>query len=139
MMIGERRRSREIALQVLFQSEFTPSLSADQAFHLYSEHFENSDEIREFALELIQGIWKSKSDLDVLISNHTSSWTVKRMTFVDKNILRIAAFELKYLGDKIPPKVAMNEAIEIGKRFGSKDSSSFINGVLDNIQKTLKQ
>jgi N utilization substance protein B len=137
--MGDRRRSREIALQVLFQTEFTPSLAIDSALALVLDNFQVDEEVKEFATDLVHGVWANKLEIDGLIQSHSQSWKISRMAFVDKNILRIGVFEIKYLGDKIPFQVVMDEAIEIGKRFGSTDSSSFINGVLDNIAKSLHQ
>ncbi len=137
--MGDRRRSREIALQVLFQTEFATALSADQALGLYLDNFEAIGEVRDFASQLVKGVWDNKKEIDSLIQAHSQSWKINRMAFVDKNILRIAVFELKFLGGCIPFQVALDEAIEIGKRFGSLESSAFINGVLDNIAKSLHQ
>jgi transcription antitermination protein NusB len=137
--MGDRRRSREIALQVLFQTEFTSALSGDQALGLYLDNFEAVGEVRDFASQLVKGVWENRTEIDSLIQAHSQSWKVTRMAFVDKNILRIAVFELKFLGDHVPFQVALDEAIEIGKRFGSLESSAFINGVLDNIAKSLHQ
>ncbi len=135
--MGERRRSREIALQVLFQTEFLPTLSAEQALGLYLDNFDATGETREFASELVEGVWGNRIEVDNLIQAHSQSWKITRMAFVDKNILRIAVFELKYLGDRVPHQVVMDEAIEIAKRYGSQESSAFINGVLDTIAKSL--
>jgi transcription antitermination protein NusB len=137
--MGFRRRSREIALQVLFQSEFTPSLTSEEALNLYLENFEASPEIKDFAQILVHGVWEKRAELDTLIQAHSQNWKIHRMAIVDRNILRVAAFELKFLGDQVPPNVVIDEAIEIGKRFGSQESSGFINGVLDNISKSLHQ
>ncbi len=137
--MGFRRRSREIALQVLFQSEFTTQLTSEQALKDFLENFEGSSEIKDFAAKIINGVWIHREELDKLIESHSPNWKLTRMALVDKNILRVAAYELKFLESEIPTKVAIDEAIEIGKRFGSQDSSSFINGVLDNISKNLHQ
>jgi len=137
--MGDRRRSREIALQVLFQTEFTSALTGDQALGLYLDNFEATGEVRDFASQLVKGVWENKTEIDSLIQTHSQSWKVTRMAFVDKNILRIAVFELKFLRDHVPFQVALDEAIEIGRRFGSLESSAFINGVLDNIAKSLHQ
>jgi N utilization substance protein B len=137
--MGLRRRSREIALQVLFQSEFEPKLTAEQALHLFLDNFETNPDTSDYATELVQGILIKKPELDSLIEAHSQNWSVGRMAFVDRNILRIATFELKFLSASVPYKVVIDEAIEIGKKFGSQDSSSFINGILDNILKTLPQ
>jgi len=137
--MGDRRRSREIALQVLFQTEFTPALTGEQALGIFLNNFEATDEVKDFASQLVKGVWENRTQIDSLIQAHSQTWKIHRMAFVDKNILRIAVFELKFLGENIPFQVAMDEAIEIGKRYGSLESSAFINGVLDNIAKSLHQ
>jgi N utilization substance protein B len=136
--MGFRRRSREIALQVLFQTEFSAQ-TPESALTLYLENFETDGETKEFAMRLVRGVGEHREELDRLIQAHSQNWKVHRMAFVDKNILRIAAFELKYLGEEVPTTVVIDEAIEIGKRFGSQETSSFVNGVLDNISKSLHQ
>ncbi|MDZ4678383.1 MAG: transcription antitermination factor NusB [Oligoflexia bacterium] len=134
--MGFRRRSREIALQILFQTEFT-SHTPEQALALYLENFEADPETKEFAMRLVNGVGEHRQELDSIIQSHSQNWKVHRMAFVDKNILRIATFELKFLSSEIPTNVVIDEAIEIGKRFGSQETSSFVNGVLDNISKSL--
>jgi N utilization substance protein B len=135
--MGFRRRSREIALQALFQTEYFPNLTGEQALSLYLDHFEVESEVKDFAAELVIGVLNNRKELDQLIGAHSQNWKINRMAFVDKQILRVATFEMKYLEKQIPLKVVMDEAIEIAKRFGSQDSASFINGILDNIAKTL--
>ena len=137
--MGLRRRSREIALQVLFQMEFNSHLNVEQALGLYLENFEASPEIKEYAAQLVHGVNDKMPELDRVIQAHSQNWKVSRMAFVDKNILRVAVFEMKFLDAQVPQNVIIDEAIEIGKRFGSQDTSSFVNGVLDNISKSLHQ
>lgn len=137
--MGFRRRSREIALQVLFQAEFTPNLSVEAALDLYLENFEADSEIKDFAQVLVAGVWEHKKVIDDLIQAHSQNWKVHRMAIVDRNILRVAVFELNFLTNEVPSNVVIDEAIEIGRRFGSQESSAFINGVLDNISKNLHQ
>ena len=129
-----------MALQILFQAEFSSAhWNARQAFEVYANHFEVAADISEFAWTLVDGVWNNKRELDSLIETHSPHWHVSRMAFVDKNILRMATFELSHLHEKVPPKVAIDEAIEIAKRYGSQESSAFVNGVLDNIAKSLPQ
>lgn len=130
-----RRRSREIALQILFQKEFTPNMTPEQALNLYGENFDLNSEVREFAELIINGVLDNRIKIDETIESFSQNWKLSRMALVDRNILRIATFELIFNKDQIPPQVAIDEAIEVGKRYGSQDSSSFINGVLDNILK----
>lgn len=131
-----RRRSREIALQVLFQREFNPQAPIESAFHLFVENFDVEDRVKEFAEFLVNGVTLNKTDLDQVIQTYCQNWKLSRMALVDKNILRISAFELIHAPNEIPAEVSINEAIEIAKRFGSADTSSFVNGVLDNILKS---
>ena len=137
--MGLRRRSREVALQVLFQSEFEKSLSSQQALAHYLENFDTPPEVVEFAEKLVQGVLEKREEIDGIIQSHSRSWKVNRMAFVDKNILRLAVYEMKFLSEHVPWTVAIDEAIEIGKRFGGQESSAFINGILDNISKDLHQ
>jgi len=87
----------------------------------------------DFSARIIRGVEEHRGDLDRIIEKYSSHWKIDRMAHVDRNILRIAIYELLYCND-IPPKVAINEAIDIGKKFGSEDSGAFINGVLDKVK-----
>lgn len=131
-----RRRSREIALQVLFQKEFNPQSRIESALELFSENFDMEDRVKEFAEFLVQGVSKNQKEIDNLIQTFCHNWKLSRMPLVDKNILRLATFELIYTPAEVPTEVTINEAIEISKRYSNADSSGFINGVLDNISKS---
>lgn len=135
--MGVRRRARETALQVLFQQDYAPQLSPEQLIALYSENFELPDDAREFATRLVRGTLEKAPEIQSTIEAHSSHWKTDRMAAVDKNILRLATYELKFMSEEVPPSVVINEAIEIGKKFGSLESASFINGILDNIAKGL--
>ena len=135
--MGKRRRARELAIQVLFNLEFNPA-NPDQVFDLICENFKTQESDRPFSRGLVLGVCEKKNDLDALISSASKNWRLERMSRLDRCILRLAAFELTFLKD-IPPKVSIDEALEIGKKFGSEDSGRFINGVLDNIYNTLVQ
>jgi len=87
----------------------------------------------EFAKRIVLGVMEHRQEIDRLIEERSENWRLDRMTMIDRNILRIAIFELLYCSE-VPPKVTLNEAIDLGKRFGSEESGSFINGVLDRIQ-----
>ena len=95
-------------------------------------------EIRDFARHLVLGIWTKREELDSLISRSSRNWRLERMSHVDRNVLRLGAFEMLFMKD-IPPKVSIDEAVELGKKFGSEESGAFINGVLDNIYNQLKR
>jgi transcription antitermination factor NusB len=129
--MGLRRRARELAIQVLFHLEFTPG-DPNRAFELICENFPVRESLKDFALTLILGVSEQKGLLDRVIRKASRNWRVERMSKLDISILRVAAYEILFRED-IPPKVSINEAVELAKRYGSEESSSFINGVLDHI------
>ncbi|RLA79524.1 MAG: transcription antitermination factor NusB [Deltaproteobacteria bacterium] len=130
----KRRRSREIALQILYQLEVNP-LRPEEAVELYWKNFSPPEDLREFTERVVRGVVERKGEIDRMIAGASEHWRLERMDRVDRNILRMGVFEIVYCDD-IPYKVAINEAIELGKRFGSEDSGGFINGILDRIAKT---
>ena len=130
--MGKRRRSREFALQVLYQLEITKQ-GALQAMVQLRENFSPEEGEDEFAKRIVLGVTEHRQEIDRLIEERSENWRLNRMTIIDRNILRIAIFELSYCDD-IPPKVTLNEAIDLGKRYGTEESGSFINGILDRIQ-----
>ncbi|HIC86616.1 MAG TPA: transcription antitermination factor NusB [Desulfobacterales bacterium] len=135
--MGKRRRSRELALQVLFHLEFS-SDEPERAFDLICLNFDTKDAINDFALDLVRGVAENREKLDRWISTASRNWRVERMSRVDRTILRMATYELLYLDD-IPPKVSIDEAVELGKKYGNMDSGAFINGILDNIYKQIRE
>jgi transcription antitermination protein NusB len=137
--MGLRRRSRELAMQVLFQGEFERDLNVEQGLALYRESFDSEPEIWDFAKNLIRGVFQNKEVIDSKIQSHSSHWKLDRMSIVDRNVLRIATYEMMYLTGEVPRNVVMNEAIEVAKKFGATDSSSFVNGILDQVSKSLEQ
>jgi transcription antitermination protein NusB len=131
--LSTRRKSRELALQALYQWNITrqdPFLILDQQM----ANFSPSGEEDEFAQQIVVGVLKHYNHIDELIEKFSEHWRLDRISIIDRNILRMAIFELLFRED-IPPRVTLNEAIDLGKRFGSEDSSAFINGILDRIQK----
>jgi N utilization substance protein B len=130
--LQRRRRSREFALQVLYQLNITKQ-EAITALNGFQEHFSPDGMADEFLKRLVLGVLKHCQEFDGLIEQYSENWRLDRINMVDRNILRMALFELIYC-EEIPPKVTINEAIDLGKRFGSEDSGSFINGILDRIQ-----
>jgi transcription antitermination factor NusB len=115
--------------------EFNPD-GGSEAFDLVSRNFASPESSRAFSKDLVLGVCEKKEELDQMISRSSRNWRIERMPMLDKCILRLAVFEMLFRED-IPPKVSIDESVEIGKRFGGEDSSSFINGVLDNIYNTL--
>lgn len=132
-----RRRARELAIKVLFHMEFTPG-DPDEVFYLICENFSPSESIRSFSKELVTGVCDRKEELDRLIRRASKHWRLERMSRVDRSILRLGAFEILVMRD-IPPKVSIDEAVELGKKYGTEDSGAFINGILDNIYNNLRQ
>lgn len=130
--MSSRRRSREMAVQVLYQVDMAQS-DIGEALRLFCKHFKAPESIRDFAIELVNGAHEHREEIDTLIRRFSENWRLERMPTVDRNILRLAIFELLYRPD-IPTKVSINEAVDIGKKYGSEDSGSFINGILDRIR-----
>ena len=133
--MGIRRKARELALQVLYQIDLT-GLETAPALELFCEHFEVSKKSMPYTRLLVQGVIDNRQELDSLIGTHAENWRPERMSVIDRNILRLALYELRYQND-VPPKVVINEAIEVAKRFGNEESGPFINGILDAIRKTM--
>ncbi len=129
---GSRRKSRQAALQALFLIEMNPDKSYVQSLEIFSRNFPVKGKSRSFFSRLVEGVCEHKTEIDHLIQGHSENWRLERMSRVDCNILRIAAFELIYCSD-VPPRVAINEAIDLGKQFGTEESGAFINGILDSI------
>lgn len=129
--MGMRRKGRELALQALYQLDLCGD---DQlaALGLFWEHCDAPNDARAFAEALVDGVLQARARIDELIAQNSSNWRVDRLSHVDRNILRVATYELLYRRD-IPASVAIDEAIEIAKRFGSDESPTFVNGVLDSI------
>lgn len=131
--MGKRRKSREFALKVLFQLDITKE-NPIKALECSKENFLKTKDDDDFARKIVLGVCEHHKEIDDLIERYSENWRLDRMSVVDRNILRLAVFELLYCED-IPPKVTLNEAIDLGKKFGTEDSGSFINGILDRIQK----
>ena len=130
-MAGIRRKARELALQVLYQMEITgdPSPAGPDVFW---GHFPSRPGARDFAQRLVAGTVAHRTEIDGLLDKAAKNWSLGRMSKVDLIILRLATYELVYCPD-IPLNVSIDEAIEIGNRYGSDDSPAFINGVLDQV------
>lgn len=130
--MGDRRRSRELALQVLYQMEHGEP-NPEAAFLLFTENFAAPGKLLPYARQLVGGITGELGAIDEHLGKASRRWRVDRMSQVDRNILRLACFEMIVAADPLPPKVAINEAVELAKRFGSDDSPAFINAVLDSL------
>jgi N utilization substance protein B len=127
--MGSRTKARETALQALYQLD----TSGGSGQEVLSGHFDPLDaETRRFAEELVRGVEGERAAIDAIIERTSTNWKLERMARVDRNILRLAVFELLRRPD-VPIKVTLNEAVELGKKFGSEESSAFVNGILDKV------
>ncbi|MCI5145171.1 MAG: transcription antitermination factor NusB [Candidatus Electrothrix sp. AR3] len=135
--MGLRRKSRELALQFLFGHDFQDRSSEEAVLQAELEEFYDcfkaDDKALPYARQLIAGICIHQDDIDRRLSTCSHNWRVERMALVDRNILRIAAYEIVHVQD-VPATVAINEALEIAKRYAEPDAIGFINGVLDGLQ-----
>ncbi len=148
--LRKRTRSREFALQILYELDIAPSEIGDALEDFWKDRtsLELSDpekmaleedkkepEVRDYTEKLVRGTLKKKVSIDLIIEHYAENWEIDRMACVDRNILRLATYEILHI-EEIPMKVAINEAVELAKRYGEQDSSKFVNGILDRIAKT---
>jgi len=133
----KRRKAREIALQLLYQLDMVGDDDPAARAADFWAHHPVDERARAFADELVRGARARQAEIDRLITQYAEHWELDRMAVVDRNILRLAVYELLWHAE-VPPKVAINEAIEMAKKFGTKDSGRFINGVLDRVNKELR-
>lgn len=131
----KRTKARESALKILYQSEIAQR-DIQLASDIFWAEFKNYDHtIKDFCDRITKGIQAHFEEINKKITEYATNWQIKRMAVIDRNILRIGVCELLYLSD-IPPKVTINEAVELAKKYGDRDSSKFVNGILDKIHKT---
>lgn len=129
-----RRKAREAALQILYRIDLSQGGAGCEGLEL--ETLAPGTEARRYCETLVSGITSRLGEIDRIIEEHSENWTVKRMGVVDRNILRIAAYELLFSKD-VPYKVAIDEAVELAKRYGTEDSGAFINGIIDRVRKAV--
>jgi transcription antitermination factor NusB len=134
--MGRRRKARELALQLLYQLDVQGESSAEPHLDEFWTRHPVDREVRDFADALVRGTKQHEGKIDEMISQYAENWELERMAVVDRNILRQGIFELLWMGE-VPPKVAINEALEVSKKFSTQESSRFINGILDRIHKEL--
>ena len=135
-MLTRRSRAREVALQLLFQTDQNPTPAARPAIEKFvRERLHGEAELAAYCLGLVDGVAKHLAEIDPMLSATAENWRLARMTPVDRNVLRLGAFELLYSPEPQPTEVVLDECIELAKRFGSKDSPSFVNGVLAKVAK----
>ena len=133
--MGHRRAGRECALQMLYGRD-VGGISDKEILRSYREMDEIAPQALEFAEQLFTGVAARLKELDKLIQSHAQNWRLSRMAAVDRNVLRLAAFEL-HSGGKSPDSAIINEAIELARKFSTQDSAQFVNGILDSIRKDL--
>lgn len=132
MKIRKRTQARECAIQILYQHEMNPDGGKEAIEHYWAQAPAHPPEVRQFASNLVSGTIQHLKEIDEVIMRYTENWELKRMAVVDRNILRLATYELLFMED-IPPKVAINEAVNIAKKFSQEESGKFVNGILDKI------
>ncbi len=130
--MGKRRKARELALMVLYEMEFRRG-DVEMVLRDFWRDHPVSDDVQAFSESLVRGASQSAAEIDELIQRNAAHWSVSRIAPVERNILRMAAYELLYRDD-IPERVAINEAIELAKLYGSEESGAFVNGILDQIR-----
>ncbi len=134
--MGTRHRARQYAVQLLFQLDATGDEPA-RSLPLFWEARPAPGEVVRFTEELVRGSWEHRESLDAVLEESASNWKVERMAMVDRNILRLALFELLHGGT--PSPVVLDEAIELAKEFGNADSGTFVNGILDAVRRRLDE
>jgi N utilization substance protein B len=136
-MAGGRRKARSIALQALYEIDSVQH-DPEETLKNLREELKLSEETFKFAGELVNGVVRYKEKLDAQIHRYAPAWPIEQIAFIDRNILRLAIFEI-LIDNKIPVKVAINEAVELAKNFGGDSSSKFINGVLGAISANINK
>lgn len=141
--MGTRRKAREAALQFLFQDDFSPNTDLtledlEQRFELFCALYQVNRKAREYSVELLRLTISNRGEIDDLIRQCAKNWRLERIAVADRNLLRIAVCEMLYSED-VPHQVAINEAVEIAKRYGSDESPSFVNGILDAVKSRILQ
>lgn len=129
-----RRKARETALQVLYKTDISEGRAGEGPLEFDS--LVEGTEARRYCEALVSGISAKRDEIDAVIERHSENWTVERMAVVDRNVLRIAVYELMYSED-VPYKVAIDEAVELAKLYGTEESGAFINGIIDKVRKSL--
>ena len=123
-----RSRAREVALQVLFQDDLNPRANPALADQFIGVRLSNP-ELVEFARSLVSGVRRNRGELDALLARTADNWSLDRMASTDRNVLRLGAYEILYA--ETPDRLAINEAVDLARRYGSAQSSQFVNGILD--------
>jgi N utilization substance protein B len=134
--MGRRRKAREDTLRILFRLEFE-NKQIEKTLDQYWKSKKASEEIKEYSTWLVNGVISDQAKIDNIIQQVSEHWRISRMALVDRNILRMAVFELLY-EENIAPAIVINEAIEIAKKYSGEEAATFVNGILDAVRKELK-
>ncbi len=134
--MGQRRKAREETLRILFRLEFE-NKQIEKTLNQYWKSKKASEEIKEYSTWLVNGVISDQAKIDNIIQQVSEHWRISRMALVDRNILRMAVFELLY-EENIAPAIVINEAIEIAKKYSGDEAATFVNGILDAVRKDLK-
>ncbi len=134
--MGKRRKARESALQILYELEFDSS-DVDGTIDRFWREKKAPQEIREYSRWLVRGIQAHREEIDEALQSISTNWRISRMALIDRNILRLAAFELLE-SDSLAPAIVINEAIEIAKKYSSLEAATFVNGILDALRKKIQ-
>lgn len=129
-MMRKRSKAREYALQILYQVDLRRG-ETEEIVGAFWKQFLPPSEVRTFAEQLVRGTLGHLSEIDGLIASYANNWSLKRMGVLDRNVLRLGTFELRF-SEEVPPKVSINEAVELAKRYGTEASGAFVNGVLSS-------
>lgn len=135
-MHRKRTQSRECALQILYQHEMNPEPVAEILKKFWSQQEGSfSEEVRAFAEKLACGVLEYQPEIDRVLERYADNWELSRMAMIDRNVMRLGTYELLYVAD-VPPKVTLNEAVNLAKKFSQEESGKFVNGILDKINHT---
>ena len=129
--MSRRSRAREVVLQILYEDDLNPDRNMAVSDKFLRDRLNHDEQLVPFACELLAGVRRNRGELDALLEQRAENWSLARMAVTDRNVLRLATYEMLYT--ETPARVVINEAIELARRYGSKQSSQFVNGVLDRV------
>jgi transcription antitermination protein NusB len=135
--MSRRSRAREIVMQVLFQDDLNPRHDLLQTDQFLAERLQQNEELITFGKTLLAGVRRNRPELDKLLTDLADNWSLIRMAVTDRNVLRLGAYEILFTDT--PGPVVINEAVDLAKRYGTKHSGPFVNGILDRVQKRKKE
>ncbi len=135
--MSRRSRAREVVLQILYEDDLNPDRNMAVADEFLRGRLNHDEELVGFAVELLAGVRRNRGELNTLLEERAENWSLARMAVTDRNVMRLAAYEMLYTDT--PDRVVINEAIELARRYGSHQSSQFVNGVLDRILRDREQ